>query len=292
MKNKVNSNSYASRRENPLAGLIRILFGTLCFLFGLGLFLYPTVSTKYIEVHTKKYIEEFEKENKGKNKEKDDRYLDCVAYNEENFLNGQADFRDAWDVTQSPINMKAFKDGKFGYIKIPSMKVKLPLYIGATNKNMSLGAVVLGGTSLPIGGENTNSVIAGHRGYNGAPFFREIEKMKLGDKVYIRNAWETLTYKAVKIDVIKPDDSDKVKIQEGKDMITLMTCHPYRSHGKMRYVVYCVRDGSDETMEPSETTIVSSEPDIQMEDTLRMCVGLLMILMVIVTILRNRKKKK
>ena len=56
------------------------------------------------------------------------------------------------------------------------------------------------------------------------------------------NLWETLTYHVENVEVIEPDDSEKVKIQEGKDMITLITCHPYRSGGKYRYVVYCVRD--------------------------------------------------
>lgn len=141
------------------------------------------------------------------------------------------------------------------------MKVTLPLYIGASELNMSLGAAVLSETSMPIGGENTNCVISGHRGYSGAPYFRDIENLKIGSKVYITNPWDTLMYKVVKIDVINPDDVSSILIQEGKDMITLLTCHPYMSHGKYRYVVYCERakyeanykDSRKKTSESSET---------------------------------------
>ena len=66
--------------------------------------------------------------------------------------------------------------------------------------------------------------------------------MKTGDLVIIRNPWERLRYKVTKIKVIDPYDTDKILIQKGKDMITLLTCHPYRGHGKYRYLVYCERD--------------------------------------------------
>lgn len=124
----------------------------------------------------------------------------------------------------------------------------------------------MGQTSIPIGTTNTNSIIAGHRGWNTGSFFRHIEKMKVGDYVYITNPWETLRYKVTSIDIVLPYDTDKIKIQDGKDMITLLTCHPYLSHGnKYRYLVFCERDTSyintshdrtssyDESFEVSET---------------------------------------
>lgn len=149
-----------------------------------------------------------------------------------------------------------------GYISIPAMDVELPLYLGASEKNMAAGAVVLGGTSLPIGGENTNCVIAGHRGYRGIPYFREIETLQKGDLVEVTNPWETLIYQVVSREIIQPDDVEAVKIQTGKDMITLLTCHPYRV-GTQRYLVYCERveeqtPAAQETFEAEET--VPKEP--------------------------------
>lgn len=175
-------------------------------------------------------------------------------YNSDIYANGQEDFKDAWTVAQTPVAVKELQNGMFGYIQIPAMNCTLPLYIGASAKHMDKGAAVLGATSIPVGGENTNSVIAGHRGWKRGKYFKQIEKLSVGDKVYITNPWTTLKYKVESIDIIKPTDSDKVKIQDGKDMVTLVTCHPYRSHGKYRYVVYCVRD-------MSEDAVVSEEQD-------------------------------
>ena len=79
----------------------------------------------------------------------------------------------------------------------------------------------MGQTSLPLGQKDSNCVIAAHRGYQGIPYFRDIEELKIGDLVIIRNPWERLSYKVTKIKVIDPYDTDKILIQKGKDMITL-----------------------------------------------------------------------
>ena len=167
---------------------------------------------------------------------------EICRYNQALYENDQVEFKDAETVTHPPEIVEDFGTELFGYIEIPTMDCRLPLYLGASAENMERGAAVLGGTSVPIGGDNTNSVIAGHRGWKRNKFFKEIEKLCAGDMVYVTNFWETLNYRVENVEVIEPDDSEKVKIQEGKDMITLITCHPYRSGGKYRYVVYCVRD--------------------------------------------------
>lgn len=132
-------------------------------------------------------------------------------------------------------------DEVFGVIRIPAMEVEMPIYLGANEENMANGAAVLSQTSIPIGGENTNSVIAGHRGYSGYKYFMDIEALQEGDKVYITNLWEEMVYEVNEVKIVYPDDLDSVLIQPGKDLITLMTCHPYASGGKYRYLVYCER---------------------------------------------------
>ncbi|MCD8130146.1 MAG: class C sortase [Lachnospiraceae bacterium] len=132
-----------------------------------------------------------------------------------------------------------------GYIEIPDMDVLLPLYLRASAENLAAGAAVLSQTSLPIGGISSNCVIAGHRGYAGMAYFREIESLKEGSLIYIVNPWETLVYQVTETRVIDPSDIAAVLIQEGRDLVTLITCHPYLSNGLYRYVVYCERtDGS------------------------------------------------
>lgn len=105
---------------------------------------------------------------------------------------------------------------------------------------MRLGATHLTGTSYPIGGVNTNSVIAAHRGFYKTEMFRNIDKIKIGDKLYIKNFMDTLEYQAIEIDIIKPDELNKLTIRDNKDMITLISCHPF-PHNYQRYVVYFER---------------------------------------------------
>ena len=132
-------------------------------------------------------------------------------------------------------------DEIFGAIEIPPLGLSMPIYLGASEEHLAAGAAQLSQTSLPIGGSNTNCVIAGHRGWRGADYFRYIPDLQVGDTVLLTNLWETLTYTVTETQIIAPNDVDKILIQEGKDMLTLITCHPYASGGKQRYVVYCER---------------------------------------------------
>ena len=175
------------------------------------------------------------------------------------------------------------------------MNVKLPLYLGATLENMRSGAAIMGETSLPLGTKNSNCVIAAHRGYEGIPYFREIEKLKVGDRVIVKNPWEKLTYRVEEIKIIQPDDSDQIKIRKGKDMVTLLTCHPYRSHGKYRYVVYCIRDHGQKIVEKKNNTIKdthfkSSEWDIRREKIVQY-VGLMLLIFFGIGIIMPKKKR-
>lgn len=245
----------------------------MCIAGGIALFSSPMIVTENIKQETKQYITEFkQKEEKNKlNKEDDPRYQEIEEYNEKIYENHQKDFRDVNSYQSSPISLKGFKDGKFGYIKIPKMNVKLPLYVGASDSHLAQGAAILGQTSIPVGEIDTNSVIAGHRGYQGAPFFREIEKLDKGDAVTIVNPWDTLEYEVTGIDVISPFNTDAVMIQEGRDMITLVTCHPYRSGGKYRYIVYCTRKGTKPSRKGNESyqLLKTSTQDINNEDNVR-----------------------
>ena len=132
-------------------------------------------------------------------------------------------------------------DEKFGILSIPKIDMEMPLFLGASEENMAAGAAVLSQTSIPIGGTSTNSVIAGHRGWNGYPYFLDIEKLEAGDLVSITNIWDTLTYEVTEIQIISPNDVNAILIRPGKDMITLLTCHPAGSGGKYRYLVFCER---------------------------------------------------
>ena len=160
-----------------------------------------------------------------------------VDYNETLWLDKQAGLCDPWAYIQPSFTLGDFglEDEVFGVIS-------MPIYLGATDAHLAAGAAQLSQTSLPIGGTNTNCVLSGHRGYNGAAFFRYVPDLQPGDTVIITNLWETLTYTVRYTDIIEPYEVEKILIREGKDMVTLLTCHPYASGGKQRYVVYCERE--------------------------------------------------
>jgi len=217
------------------------VLGIFLIFCGLIALLIPELQALKVQRDGDSAIQKFQ-ENRSEDKDRDALWNEICRYNRELYENGQAEFENEEAVARRPEMLQDLKSDLFGYIEIPAMECQLPLYLGASTENMECGAVVLGGTSVPIGGSNTNSVIAGHRGWKKSKFFKNIEKLNTGDAVYVTNFWETLTYRVTYTAVIEPDDSEKVKIQEGKDMVTLITCHPYRSGGKYRYVVYCERD--------------------------------------------------
>ena len=182
-------------------------------------------------------------------------YDQMQRYNERLAAEGQQ-IVDAWSCEQTPVDVSVLPkgDGSIGFIQIPDMEVRLPLFIGASEENLAQGAAVLSETSMPVGGRNTNCVIAGHRGYRGSAYFQHIENLKSGSMVFIVNPWETLEYRVTDTKIIDPSDVSSVLIQEGKDMVTLFSCHPYGGGGKYRYVVYCDRAEGEAKEENQEET--------------------------------------
>lgn len=173
-----------------------------------------------------------------------------VSYNDAIWEEKQAGLCDPWAYQQPSFTLGEYglEEEVFGVLSIPALDLEMPLYLGATASHMAEGAAHLSQTSLPIGGRNTNCVIAGHRGWNGADYFRYITELKPGDEVMITNLWETLTYRVTDTRIIMPNEVEQILIQEGRDMITLLTCHPYASGGKQRFLIFC-----DRVMEDTET---------------------------------------
>lgn len=273
-----------------------IVLTIIGFLIGLGIFLYPHISSWLIDCEIKEALNEFEANGAlAQSKEQDQLYQVMKAYNENLYSTGQTNISDAWTFEQEEfkLNDYDYKNDVVATIEIAKMNINMPIYLGATKENMSKGIVNLGNTSLPIGGKNSNCVLAGHRGYRGAPFFRDIEDLQIGDEVIIRNYWDELKYKVSQIKVIYPSDSDQVLIQADKDMVTLITCHPYRNNYQ-RYVVYCSKDeefNSSGITTQDENKIISSKEDIATERNLPyLLAGLLAIVVVIVIIYKKRKR--
>ena len=168
---------------------------------------------------------------------------DLQKYNRQIYTEKQCNLTDLESCEEPAADLTAYgiEDEIIGVLEIPAMELTMPVYLGASDTHLAAGAAVLGNTSAPIGGANTNCVIAGHRGWCGADYFRHIDRLEAGDTVTLTNLWETLTYTVANIQIIQPHEIERIKIQQGRDLLTLLTCHPYASGGRQRYVVYCER---------------------------------------------------
>ena len=114
-----------------------------------------------------------------------------------------------------------------GYVEIPSINVSLPIYHGTDNTILQIGVGHIEGTSLPVGGASTHCAVSGHRGLTSSKLFTDIDQMAEGDTFKLYVLGETLTYEVDQIRIVLPDELNDLKIEEGQDYCTLITCTPY-----------------------------------------------------------------
>ena len=167
---------------------------------------------------------------------------DIKKYNKEIYQNKQASFGASASFGSSALNLKNYgiDNDVYGYIQIAKINLNMALYLGANDYNMSVGAAHLGGTSIPYGGTNTHSVIAGHCGYGACNYFRDLENLTKGDIVIIAIPFKKIKYKVIDKKVIKPNETENFKIRKNKDAVTLFTCYPYPTN-KYRICIVCER---------------------------------------------------
>lgn len=175
----------------------------------------------------------------------DNLYNAMVRYNEDIFrTRSNRLIQSETEYASKCFNLSDFginNDDMIGYITIPKIDIEIPIYLGANQLNMAKGAAHLSYTSLPIGLKNSNVVISGHRGYWGIPFFLHLNDLVKGDEVYITNFWQRLRYRVKDIKILSSDGTSEIKIEKGKDLVTLLTCHPYLNNTH-RLVVVCERE--------------------------------------------------
>ena len=210
---------------------------------GTCVMLWPVFTGHRLQSSAAAAVQEFLAERNEPEQQYPELLADLQAYNQRIYAERQSSLVDLEACEESAIDLTFYgiDDEIIGVLEIPVMELTMPVYLGASNAHLAAGAAVLGNTSAPIGGDNTNSVIAGHRGWKGADYFRHIDRLRASDTVTLTNLWETLTYTVADIQIIQPHEVEKIKIQQGRDLLTLVTCHPYASGGRQRYVVYCER---------------------------------------------------
>ena len=223
-------------RKTPFA------LAALLAVAGVCVMLWPVVTGHTLQTNADEAVQNFLEERKPE-QQYPELLADLQAYNQRIYDEKQSGLVDleACEAPAADLTAYGVEDEIIGVLEIPAMELTMPVYLGASDEHLAAGAAVLGNTSAPIGGDDTNCVIAGHRGWKGADYFRHIDRLQVGDTVTLTNLWKTLTYTVADIQIIQPHEVDKIKIQQGRDLLTLVTCHPYASGGRQRYVVYCER---------------------------------------------------
>lgn len=236
-----------TRRPRRLRDRVITAVAVLLITAGVAVIVAPLVAQWLYARQSEAGAEQFERHSKDLRAGDAERLAELLAamrqYNHRLDDEGQAGLKDAWSYEKPSFRLSdwGIDSEVAGYLRVPRMGVTLPIYLGATKENMSKGAVQLSQTSLPVGswhGSSNNTVIAAHRNHWAAGLFHDIDKMQPGDPVYVENLWGTLEYRVVGTRVIIPSDIAAVKIQPGKDMLTLISCHPLY-HNYQRFVVYC-----------------------------------------------------
>ena len=278
-------------------------FAVLLLAAGLLIFNYPTISTLYNQLHQGTVMAEYD-ENLAKmeQEELDAHKQEAVEYNERLAGSG-AVLRDTFTQGDSSADpeydgiLDMEESGVMGAIEIPGINVYLPIYHGTSADVLNIGVGHLKGTSFPVGGESTHSVLTGHRGLPTAELFTNLDQVKEGDVFYIHILKETLAYQVYAIETVLPEQVDSLGIEQGRDLVTLVTCTPYgiNSH---RLLIHAERTDYDETQgDQTKTMNETLWQWLLSQKTFLLSVGIVLIALIygiirLIRRIRNNSRKK
>ncbi len=268
----------------------------LIFLAGAGVFSYPTISNLWNEYRNAQLVSRY---NESVGTLSEDRYnelwQEAQEYNEHHTVNSIVDAFDENDeyILSHPYDevLDPNGDGLMGSIEIPKLNLTLAIYHGLSTEVLEKGIGHVEGTSLPIGGESTHAVLAGHRGLPSAKLFTDLDQMELGDIFLIHVLDRTLAYKVDQIKTVLPEESDELSIIEGEDHVTLVTCTPYGVNTH-RLLVRGIRTEYHEEQEAAETPVQK----LAKIDPVKVMLGglavLVVLILIIYIVLHRRSRKK
>lgn len=231
MAQKKTNTKKSNKKNNKLNVLIYIIAG-LMLLGGVGIFSYPAISNYLQDISHREAISVYDEAANQKSEDEINAELQKAKTYNENLAGDPVHdpFVPGSGYTlpknyNSVLNING--DGMMGYIEIPSISVKLPIYHSTTEEVLQKGVGHIESTALPIGGAGTHSVLTGHTGLPSAELFTRLTELDEGDIFYIHVLNETLAYKVCDINVVLPDELENLVAEEGKDYVTLVTCTPY-----------------------------------------------------------------
>lgn len=265
-----------------------ILF--LMLFVGLSLLLYPTISDYWNSFHQTRAIAAYVEEVADLSEEEYEAMFQAARDYNQSLL--KRSFR--WELSPEEIEeynsiLDVTGTGIMGYIEVPLIGVTLPIYHGTDDGVLQIAIGHLVGSSFPIGGESTHSVVSGHRGLPSAKLFTDLDKIVEGDRFVIRVLNEMTTYEVDQIRIVEPNDLSSLAISSGEDYCTMVTCTPYgiNSHRLL------VRGHRVENADEAEEIIVTADA-MQMEPILVapvVAVPILLILFIIMMTRTGNKKK-
>ena len=222
-----------SKKKKKKGSWISSLFLVLIFLIGAGILFYPTVSDLWNNYRNQQLISEYtEVVETLESEDFSEIWAEAREYNAQHTVNTILDAFDEEEgdyVLSHPYDQVLNPTGNeiMGYLEIPKINVKLAIYHGIGTEALENGCGHIEGTSLPIGGVGTHSVLSAHRGLPSAKLFTDLDQLEIGDLFYITVLDEKLAYKVDQILTVLPEETEDLAIEEDKDLVTLVTCTPY-----------------------------------------------------------------
>lgn len=226
--NKSDSKKKVKKKKKPQSKASKWIWRFI-FLIGLAVMLYPAINRIYYRVDSGNQLDTFKSGTDQLSTEEIKRRIDLAhAYNES--LTG--------DIADDPYTRKRQEEGRkeyarmlevaemIGHVEIPRINQDLPIYAGTSEDILQKGVGHLEGTSLPVGGNSTHSVLTAHSGLPEATLFTNLRELEIGDKFYVHNIEGVMAYQVDQIKVVEPSNFNDLLVSPGHDYVTLLTCTP------------------------------------------------------------------
>ena len=282
-----------SKAKNKIHSLVSAFVVTLVLLIGFSLLLYPTVADYINSLNYKRDIENYQRDVlQLDDAERESMIKAAHAYNAE--LLGRSSRIGALDAEQRKeyeTLLNPSGTGMMGYIEIEKLGIYLPVYHGTEESVLQVGIGHIAGSSLPVGGKGTHTILSGHTGLPSSKLFSNIDQLEKGDTFELHIAGEVLTYKIESTVVLLPEEAEKQTIDPQTDICTLMTCTPYgvNSH---RLLVRGVRIDTPAENQPGAAETIEKIPVPMPILLLAVIIGLPILLIIVIVVAVRRKRRK
>lgn len=274
---------------------VKKIYIVLIFILGLSIAFYPLISDQWNKYRANKLIANYDNVVKEIKPDEIKKKIDDARKYNETLIGGVVP--DAFSVRngvkdkeyESLLNIN--NDGIIGSVEIPSIDVNIPIYHYTTDEVLAKGAGHLFGSSLPVGGESSHTVISAHRGLPSAKLFTDLDQLKEGDLFYFHVCGEIFAYKVDQILVVEPEQTSELAIKEGEDLATLFTCTPY-SINSHRLLVRGHRVPYDKKEEIQEKEKVKNVQPYFLIVEIACIIGGILLALILVKLLDFIKKRR